>query len=376
MPAASILIKPASSACNMACRYCFYHEIAEGREVPDRGRMADGVLEELVRQAMAYAEGLVTFAFQGGEPTLAGLPFFRRAVELQRELARPGLQVQNTIQTNGTLVDDEWAEFFRENGFLVGLSIDGPERLNDAARVTTGGSGTHARVMRTVRTLRKHGVDFNVLSVVTSRSATRAGEIYRFMRKNRFDYLQFIPCMSETPEHPNPWAVEPEAYGRFLCSLFDLWYPDFMAGHMVDIRMFSNLAQMAAGFAPEECGMCGRCTTYFAVESDGSVYPCDFYTSDEWRLGSVGDGLAALYASEKSRRFMEESVPKPAECLTCPWFALCRGGCRRWRDGARTGAGPSGLGVNYLCPGYKLFFEHCADRIVSLGAIVRRNVGL
>ena len=362
----------------MACKYCFYHEIAEGRAVPDRGRMSDETLEELVRQAMAYAEGLVTFAFQGGEPTLAGLPFFRRAVELQRKLARPGLQVQNTIQTNGTLVDDEWAEFFRENGFLVGLSIDGPERLNDAARVTAGDSGTHTRVMRTVRTLYKHGVDFNVLSVVTSRSATRAGEIYRFMRKNRFDYLQFIPCMSETPAHPNPWAVEPEVYGRFLCSLFDLWYPDFMAGNVIDIRMFSNLAQMAAGFAPEECGMCGRCTTYFAVESDGSVYPCDFYTSDEWRLGSVGDGFATLYASEKSRRFMEESVPKPAECLACPWFALCRGGCRRWRDTARTGAGAgtaaSGLGVNYLCPGYKLFFEHCASRIAVLGQIVRQNV--
>ena len=511
MPAASILIKPASAACNIACRYCFYHDIACARERGVRPVMSEATLENLTRAAMAYAEGQVTFAWQGGEPMLAGLPFFRRAVELQRELARPGLRVENTIQTNGTLIDDDWAAFFAERGFLVGVSIDGPRRVNDAARVGRGGEGTFQRVMRGVGALRRHGVDFNVLTVVTSASAECPAEVYRFLTGQGFGWLQFIPCMDDRPGEGNPWAVESRAYGAFLADVFDLWFADFCHGTAPDIRMFSNLAQMAAGFAPEECGMCGRCTTYFAVESDGSVYPCDFYTTDDWLLGNVnemgagdagegaagaggagsgrvgvagegegavgegsavrraasgradvpgegttGDGFGAnarpvsvqsgdavdarregpdragasdegaaadegtvgnarlagvregaaagdgsgravsgraiganglsgfqtLYDGPRSQAFMAASVQKPPECLLCPWYRLCRGGCRRWRDLGRLaparadGSAPAGLGLNYLCAGYKLFFERCAPRIAQLGRVVQRNVAL
>ena len=395
--------------------------------------MSEGTLEALTREAMRYAEGQVTFAWQGGEPTLAGLDFFRRAVELQRIYARPGLAVENTIQTNGMLVDDEWAAFFKENGFLVGLSLDGGRRVNDAARVDRRGVGTFGRVMGAVDTLRRHGVDFNVLTVVTARSAERPADVYRFLTKQGFGWLQFIPCMDDSALGGSPWAVEPRAYGEFLAGVFDLWYEDFCRGSAPDVRMFSNLAQMAAGFAPEECGMCGRCTTYFAVESDGSVYPCDFYTTDAWLLGNVNDvsfgdgfvfthspddaardagrstrqcvktnpsphdtsdtsGFQRLFDSPRSRAFMAASVQKPPKCLLCPWYRLCRGGCRRWRDFARvpgTGAAavagdggfrgeeaPAGLGLNYLCEGYEVFFEHCADRIARLGQVVRRNVAL
>lgn len=384
MPAASILIKPASAACNIACRYCFYHDIACARERGVRPVMSDETLEALTRKAMAYAEGQVTFAWQGGEPTLAGLDFFRRALELQRAYARPGLKVENTIQTNGMLVDDEWASFFKEHGFLVGLSIDGGRKVNDAARVDRQGRGTFSKVMRAVDVLRRHNVDFNVLTVVTAQSAARPAEVYRFLTKQGFDWLQFIPCMDDSALGGSPWAVEPRAYGEFLCGVFDLWYEDFCRGSAPDVRMFSNLAQMAAGFAPEECGMCGRCTTYFAVESDGSVYPCDFYTTDAWLLGNVRDdeGFQELFDSPRSRSFMAASVQKPPQCLLCPWYRLCRGGCRRWRDLGRTTSdfrgeeAPGGLGLNYLCEGYEVFFEHCSGRIARLGQVVRRNVAL
>ena len=374
MPACSILIKPASSACNIACRYCFYREIAAGR---DRGRLAPmsaQTLETLIGEAFRYADGLVSFAWQGGEPMLAGLSFFQRAIELERSLAKEtGVRFENTIQTNGLLIDDAWARFFRENGFLVGLSLDGPREVNDRCRVDRSGRGTFNRVIAAAGRLERQGVDFNIVSVVTPAMAADPAGTYRFLRSRGFRFLQFIPCMSEQPGTGNPYAVRPLEYGRFLADVFDLWYAEYAAGADVDIRQFSNWAQMAAGLPAEECGMCGRCTTYFAVEADGSVYPCDFYTQDAWRLGSVGDGSDRLFHADASERFMASSVEKPAECLACPHYRLCRGGCRRWRDGVRTGAG-DGLGVNYLCEGYRYFFERCGERIERLGKLIRRNL--
>ena len=381
MPSASILIKPASSDCTISCRYCFFREIAQRREAPRARRMSDDVLESLVREALEYADGHVSFTWQGGEPMLAGLGFFRCAVALQRRLNAAGIRVENAIQTNGLLVDDEWAGFFADEGFLVGLSIDGPREIHDAGRVDHGGEGTFGRVASSARTLVAHGVDVNVLSVVTAQAAGHPDEVYGFLRSEGFSYLQFIPCMSEAPGHADVCAVEPEAYGHFLARVFDLWYAGYVAGADVDVRQFSNWAQMAAGLPPEECGMCGHCTTYFAVEADGSVYPCDFYMTDEWRLGSVSDGFATLYGGEPSQAFMARFLPVPSECRECRWYPLCRCGCFRWRDTARTGAPVSGdvpsLGVNYLCEGYQISFEHCFERLCRLGSLMRaRLLGL
>lgn len=312
MPSASILIKPASSDCTISCRYCFYREIAQRREAPRARRMSDDVLESLVREALEYADGHVSFAWQGGEPMLAGLGFFRRAVALQRRLNAAGIRVENAIQTNGLLVDDEWAGFFADEGFLVGLSIDGPREIHDAGRVDHGGEGTFGRVASSARTLVAHGVDVNVLSVVTAQAAGHPDEVYGFLRSEGFSYLQFIPCMSEAPGHADACAVEPEAYGHFLARVFDLWYAGYVAGADVDVRQFSNWAQMAAGLPSEECGMCGHCTTYFAVEADGSVYPCDFYMTDEWRLGSAPMGSRRCMAGSHRRRSWPGSCRCPA----------------------------------------------------------------
>jgi uncharacterized protein len=332
--------------------------------------MSDETLENLVREAISYADGSLTFAFQGGEPTLAGLDFYKKAVGLQKKYNDKKLKIENTIQTNGLLIDEEWAKFLYENDFLVGLSLDGPKKLNDAARVDISGNGTFEKNMDTVNLLRHYKVDFNILTVVTDEISKKASYLYKFYKRNNFPYVQLIPCMDEKGRnegtHNNPYAVTPPGYGKFLCELFDLWYDDFIKGDIMDIRIFSNLAQMAAGYPAEECGMNGCCTCYFAVEGDGSVYPCDFYCMDEWRLGEVSDSFDKLYGGDKAGQFVQSSNHTLDECRRCQYFSLCRGGCRRWREPFVDGK----PGLNYLCDGYKIFFEHTFERIIWLGKTI------
>lgn len=374
MPSASILIKPASANCNMDCGYCFYKVLSSSREQYNMGFMTEVVLEKLIKNALDYADGSVTFAFQGGEPTLAGLDFYRKAVALQKNYNTRGLEIENTIQTNGLLIDEEWAVFLAEERFLVGLSLDGPRKVHDRWRLDTGGKDTFYRVMHTAELLKRHGVTYNILAVVTQEACSRAGYIYQFFRKQGFSFLQFIPCMDEpgrgcSASGKNSYAVNPVDYGRFLCELFDLWYTDFMNGMDIEIRMFSNLAQMAAGYPAEECGMCGRCTCYFVVEGDGSVYPCDFYCTDAYRLGDVTQPFSRMIVSEAAVRFVEASVKKPEKCMQCPYFKYCHGGCRRWREQGDE------IALNALCPAYEMFFEHTAERIEELGQLIIRRYG-
>lgn len=378
MPSASILIKPSSANCNIDCKYCFYKCLSSNREEYSKGFMTEETLEQLVAAAIDYAEDYLTFAFQGGEPTLAGLDFFRKAVELQKKHNKKNLMIENTLQTNGMLIDEEWAKFLSEQHFLVGLSLDGPRKLHDRYRKDTLGRDTFQRVMYTVSLFREYQVDYNILSVITNEAAEKASNIYHFYRRNQFPFIQLIPCMDENGRKDaaagqekaqngtGSYAVEPEAYGRFLCEIFDLWYTDFANGYQSDIRMFSNLAQMAAGYPPEECGMNGCCTCYFVVEGDGSVYPCDFYCTDAWKLGNVWDTFRGLIVSEKAKEFVAKSRYVSDKCKECPYFSLCRGGCRRWREPLAEGK----LSLNYLCPAYQIFFDHTWDRIMRLGKYI------
>ena len=374
MPAASILIKPASANCNMDCKYCFYKCLSSHREEYSKGFMQEETLETLVREAIAYADGSLTFAFQGGEPTLAGLDFFQKAVELQQKYNNKKLQIENTIQTNGLLIDEKWARFLGEHRFLVGLSLDGPKKMHDRYRKDAGGQDTFARIMHSVQLLEQYQVDYNVVTVVTNDTAKQASFLYKFWKRNHYPFVQFIPCMDEIKRQDGTqersiYAVEPEQYGKFLCELFDLWYADFVAGETMDIRMFSNLAQMAAGYPAEECGMNGCCNCYFVVEGDGSVYPCDFYCMDEWKLGTVNDGFVQMKTSEKAKAFVEASRPVCAACQECPYFSLCRGGCRRWREPFVDGK----PGLNQLCSAYRMFFAHTAERTEKLGVYIRQK---
>lgn len=384
MPAASILIKPTSANCNMDCKYCFYKCLSSNREKYSLGFMSEATLASLIKNAITYGEDYLTFAFQGGEPTLAGLPFFKKAVALQQKYlteeicrvpSKRNMVIENTIQTNGLLLDDEWADFFHENHFLVGISLDGPRKIHDYGRVDAAGNGTFERLMHAISILKKHKVDYNILTVITEETAQKASTLYKFYKRNDFRYVQLIPCMDEVGRNQsslgksinsNPYAVTAKQYGIFLKEFFDLWYEDFKRGDIMDVRMFSNWAQMTVGYPPEECGMCGSCKCYFVVEGDGSVYPCDFYAFGDNKLGTVQDSFEQLIHSEKVKLFEEKSQRVETACQCCEHFALCRGGCRRWREQGETNQ----LGINYLCEGYHNFFDHAKERLYKLGRTI------
>lgn len=366
----SLLIKPASSLCNLRCRYCFYHDVAAIREHPSYGVMGPEVMGHLINRAFDAASS-VTFAFQGGEPTLAGLPYFVRFAEAVNAVKPQGAAVQYAIQTNGAAITEEFARFFHDNCFLVGLSLDGPKALHDGMRRDGQGGGSWQRAMAAARLFNQTAVEYNILSVVTAETARHAGQVYRFFKDQGFRYLQFIPCLDALGAVPfsEKHSLTPDRYARFLIELFGLWADDVEAGSGVSIRFFDNLLQMAAGYPPEQCGMQGHCNGQLVVESDGSLYPCDFYCVDNWRIGNIAEmTFGEAYASPVMARFMETSVFEDAKCRICPWFRLCRGGCRRDRDNMADGV----AGENRYCEALRQFFAVAAPRLPGL---LRRVAG-
>ena len=365
MPPVSVLIKPASGNCNMRCSYCFYCDEMANRTEAQYGMMSVQTLESVVKKALRAAEGSCSFAFQGGEPTLAGLDFFKQAVALQKSYNTRGLQVQNALQTNGWALNEEWAAFFKENNFLIGLSLDGTEAVHDMFRKDTRGEGTFQRVLSAAKLLQKHGVQFNILTVVNVETAKHGKDIYRFFKQQGFGWLQFIPCLDPLKGTKQNYSLTAKAYGTFLCDVFSLWYKDVLAGKAPSIRTFDNWLGMLLGYPPEECGMCGQCAAYFCVEADGSAYPCDFYVLDEYRLGSfVTDSIPQMDQRRKELRFVQQSFAVPQKCRECRWYSLCRNGCRRARED----------GINRFCEGYARFFEACGERLAILARhIAKKN---
>ena len=353
----SLLIKPASGRCDLGCRYCFYTGEMRRRERGDRGIMTEETARALIGAALEHGAGECTFAFQGGEPTLAGLDWFRRFVHRAEEENRGRLRLLWSLQTNGTLLDDAWCGFLREKGFLVGLSLDGPRDLHDRYRKDGTGAGSLDRALAAGEMLQRAGVPVNALTVVTARTAKRPETVYAFLRDRGYLWQQYVPCIVPAGEKPE-WALTPGAWGEFLVRLFDVWERDRRAGRQVHVRTFESWAALLAGRMPEECGAAGVCSVQYAVEADGEIYPCDFYALDEYRLGNVRDGFDAADARRVELGFLERSVPLPGECRACRWVQLCRGGCYLWRDET---------GKNRLCGGYRRFFAHGAERLRSQG---------
>ncbi|MDD4140537.1 MAG: anaerobic sulfatase maturase [Eubacteriales bacterium] len=362
MPPLSLLIKPASSLCNLRCRYCFYHDLSSNRSVASYGLMSDAVLNQVLDRAFEQTSDALSLAFQGGEPTLCGLDFYRKLVaEVDRRNTRR-IPVQYAIQTNGQVIDADWARFLAEHRFLVGLSIDGPAAMHDALRVDAQGNGSHKRAMQAAAHFKAQGTEFNVLAVVSDLLARHPDKVYRFFSQQGFQYLQFIPCLAPLGTDPkdDPHAVRPERFGAFLIRVFDLWFADLASGKPVSIRLFDNYVRMLAGEAPEQCGLSGVCTCQMVIEADGGVYPCDFYVNDTWRLGDVfANSFADLLQSEKAQSFVAQSRPVPDHCQACRWYPLCRNGCRRDRLDSDTNA----PGINRLCAAYESFFAHAYTRL-------------
>jgi uncharacterized protein len=368
-----IMAKPNGPKCNLDCSYCFYLE--KERLYPGRTdfRMSRDVLESFIRQKIAAQPiDQVTFAWQGGEPTLLGLDFFREIVELQTTYAA-GKKIENTLQTNGILLDDDWCIFFRENNFLIGLSIDGPEERHNRYRLNKGGSGTFNRVIKGLDCLKKHGVAFNTLTVVQRDNSFYPLAVYRFLKETGSDFIQFIPIVERqtraqtkngitliSPDHTRaaeltPWSVESEQYGQFLCEIFDEWVRKDVGKYYIQI--FDVALEAWTGQNPGLCVFSETCGQALALEHNGDLYSCDHYVYPENKLGNImAEALETLVGSEQQKKFGSDKKDRlPRYCLNCEVRFVCNGECPKHRF-IKTPDGEAGL--NYLCSGYKMFFKH------------------
>lgn len=360
-PGFHVMAKPTGAICNLDCSYCFYLD-KEALYPGGRFRMNDQVMEAYIRQTLeAHRIPEVTLAWQGGEPTLMGLPFFRQVVETAERYRRPGQRLIHSLQTNATLIDEEWAEFLAREGFLVGVSLDGPPELHDALRVDKRGRPTSDRVLRGLRLLQEHGVEHNLLCTVNAANAGHPLEVYRYLRDDcggRF--LQFIPVVERDPAGEQPEAVgehsvRPEQWGRFLTAVFDEWLRRDVG--TVFVQAFDSALAAWMGLPSALCIFAETCGDAVALEHNGDVYSCDHYVSPEHRLGNLLESpLADLVGSPKQRAFGADKRDRlPTFCLECDVRFACWGECPRNRF-VSTPSGDAGL--NYLCEGYKAFFHH------------------
>jgi uncharacterized protein len=358
-----VMAKPAGARCNLACAYCYY--LAKAGLFPGDGppRMAEDLLAGYIRQRLESAPGpAVHFEWHGGEPTLLGLEYFRRIVDLQKAFRRPGLAVSNGLQTNGTLLDGAWARFLAAEGFSVGLSLDGPPWAHDPFRATRDGRPTHAEVVRAFRLLRAHGAHVDVLCVVHAGNAGAPGEVYGFFRDLGVTHLQFLPLVQPGAGRQ---AANPEAVGRFLCAVFDRWIRHDL-GRVV-VQLFDEAFRTVCGLPHALCVFRETCGDVLVLEHEGSVFACDHFVDPEHRLGSLRDQpLAALAAGEPLARFgRRKRDALPARCRACEVLAFCHGGCPKDR---LEGPGPGEDGLNVLCPAYLRFFRHCRPALARVAA--------
>ena len=322
--------------------------------------MNDETMQNLVTRIMEYAEVEVFIAFQGGEPTLAGIDYFYKFIDLLESKNTKHVKIYYSLQTNGTTIDEKWCELFKKYNFLIGVSLDGSKCVHDENRLFNDESGTFDRVMKSIELLRKYNIDFNILSVVNKKVATHAKEVYNFYKENNFKFIQFIPCIDEPFEATYDFSLNDKDYLNFLNDTFDLYYNDFMNGNYISIRNYDNWCMMIKGRRPESCGMMGVCASYFLVESNGNVYPCDFYAFDKWILGNINNNdFNELAHSEKAHEFIKESLYVYPKCKTCKWKNICRGGCRKYRQAT----GQELPGLSKFCYSYYNFFERNFHRL-------------
>lgn len=351
------MLKPSSSNCNLKCKYCFYHSLSSQRQSFSMGMMRDDTARNVIKSALQTADGdPVYFTFQGGEPLLIGIDFYKNFVEYANQMNAKLSQIHYCIQTNGTLIDDDFAQFFVENNFLVGVSLDGDCDIN-SYRVYPDGSSSFSDVMKGIEVLKKHNAAFNVLSVLTKQTALNFRQAYRFFKQNGFNYVQFIPCLRPlSGEFDEDLYMNNDDYSYFLTKGFNIYFNDYKRGVPFSIRSFDNYIALVSGNNAEQCGMNGFCSTQFVVEGDGSVYPCDFYCVDEWYLGNINDtSFEDLYKCDKSVEFLKKSFKVNDKCKSCDYFMLCRGGgCMRSRQD-----------YDY-CDAYKSFFSSSYDKIIQM----------
>ncbi len=374
-----ILAKPTGAICNLDCAYCFF--LSKEKLYPGSSfRMSPEVLEEHIRQYIeAQQIPQVNISWQGGEPTLMGLDFFRLSVELVERYRKPGMTILYTIQTNGTRLDDEWCEFFREHGFLVGLSVDGPGHLHDVYRRDKGGAPTFERVMKGHSLLKKHGVDFNILCTVNSANGDHPLEVYRFFRDElEAEFIQFIPIVErdnltgfQEGDRVTERSVRPEQWGRFLIAVFDEWVRRDVG--RVFVQTFDAALANWCGAPAGVCVFNPTCGDAMALEHNGDLYSCDHYVEPRYLLGNILETpMAELAASPAQRRFGQDKLDTlPRYCRECEVRFACHGECPKNRFTLTPDGEP---GLNYLCAGYRAFFNHIDHPMRMMRDLLRRGL--
>ena len=384
------MVKPGGSLCNLNCTYCYYLDKAlQYENCPQR--MSPEILEEYIKQYCEAVKGReITFCWHGGEPLVLGLDYYRNALKLVKRYAA-GKKVSHTIQTNGVLINDDWARFFAQNNFLVGVSIDGPEDIHDAYRLNKGGQPTFDKVLSGIRKLQEYKVDFNTMSVVSERCKGRGAEIYTFLKGIGSHYMQFMPAVEHTvpassidnptynsfgrdiivpPSHPNAqkasWSIEARDYGQFLIDIFDIWVRNDVGRYYV--TMFDATLCQYAGVQPGTCSMCETCGDDLIVEFNGDVYPCDHFVYPESKLGNIlQKSLEEIYKDSRRLEFaLNKRNSLPRECLSCSWYFACRGECPKHRFEAN--------GSNTLCEGLKMYFEHTEKYMKTMLEFIKRGL--
>lgn len=384
-----VMAKPSGSVCNLDCKYCFYLE--KEKLYPDRNenwKMDDASLEAFIKQQIEAQDGEhVDIAWQGGEPTLMGIDFYRKAVAFSNKYAN-GKSVHHAFQTNGILINDEWAKFFKQHHFLIGISIDGPAELHDAYRVTRSGSGTHEKVMQGISYLKKHAVDFNTLTVINNLNAKHPEAVYTFLKSIGSRYMQFIPLVERQTHqndqhqlqliHPDQdleskvtsWSVPSWQYGEFLNQIFDRWVVSDI-GHIY-IQTFDSTLASWCGQPSGLCVTSPTCGNAFALEANGDLYCCDHFVYPEFKLGNIHNiSIRELNHSEMANKFGQDKLTRlTPDCQTCEFRFACHGGCPKHRFTLSPKSFPH---HNYLCRGYLHFFEHTAPYMAAMRDLINQK---
>jgi uncharacterized protein len=331
--------------------------------------MSDEVLEQLIKSYMATSQPTYAFAWQGGEPTLMGLDFYRKVVALQKQYGTKGAIVSNGLQTNATRIDEELARHFARYRFLLGCSFDGPDTIHDCYRRTLKGNGTHQMVLSGIDTLKRHGVEFNILVLVSKANVERSAEIYQYLKGKGFYFQQYVPCV-EFDENGRllPFAINGREWGEFLCALFDQWYPnDF---NKVSIRLFDSVLQKMVDGTVNVCHMDRNCCQYFVVEYNGDIYPCDFFVEAPLKLGNIMDtGWAEAFASQAYQDFGAQKSQWNLQCKSCDCLNYCRGDCLK----QRLYAGNSAENLSWLCEGWRQFYRYTRRNFHVIADEIRRQ---
>ena len=363
----TLLIKPSGSDCNLNCKYCFYKdrapEVGHGKQ-----RMSNEVLEKLIKDYIKLSFPVSGFSWQGGEPTLMGLDFYKRAVELQKKYGASGQQVSNALQTNAILLDDKWCKFMHDNKFLVGISIDGPKEFHDYYRVDHSGRGSFDKVMKAIETCKKYKVEFNTLILLNDKNVGHPDKLFDFFIENSVRYLQFITCV-ETDSATGKiadFSITPAQYGEFLCRIFDRWYE--YGPSKLSIRDFDSILSYCVTDKHTICTFDKQCSGYIVVEHTGDCFCCDFFVEPRWRLGNIFETpIEKLAHSSKKRTFAQAKQNLCNKCLVCRYLAVCRGGCMKDRTRFNK---ENFAQESYFCESYKRFFDYAMPKFMQIAATI------